>query len=210
MLPGPDGKPGDPKPYYSVAGDLDAIAGFIRQWLTVNKRWASPKAIAGESYGGQRVAALSRMLAEQYAINLNRAVLISPALYIDLADKHYAITWPMTLLPTQAAIAAHHGLNDLGTDPAALKAVEDYAMNGYVTGLATLGRASAEEQAAFYAKVGGLIGIDPALVARHRGRIYESVFAANLLAKQRAGDRHLRRHAGERQSHAREGGTRRL
>jgi carboxypeptidase C (cathepsin A) len=183
MLPGPDGKLFDPKPYYSVAGDLDAIAGFIRQWLTVNKRWSSPKAIAGESYGGQRVAALSRMLAEQYSINLNRAVLISPALYIDLADKHYAITWPMSLLPTQAAIAAHHGLNDLGTDPAALRAVEDYAMNGYVTGLATLGQASAEEQAAFYAKVGGLIGIDPALVARHRGRIYESVFAANLLAK---------------------------
>ena len=52
MLPGPDGKPGDPKPYYGVDSDLNAIAGFIRQWLTVNKRWGSPKAIAGESYGG--------------------------------------------------------------------------------------------------------------------------------------------------------------
>jgi carboxypeptidase C (cathepsin A) len=34
MLPGPDGKPGDPKPYYAVASDVDAIAGFIRQWRT--------------------------------------------------------------------------------------------------------------------------------------------------------------------------------
>jgi len=78
MLPGPDGKPGDPKPYYGVDSDLNAIAGFIRQWLTVNKRWVSPKAIAGESYGGLRVVALSRILTEQYGINLNRAVLLSP------------------------------------------------------------------------------------------------------------------------------------
>ncbi|MGL1664030.1 hypothetical protein ACSTJJ_23110, partial [Vibrio parahaemolyticus] len=75
---GPDGKPGDPKPYYGVDSDLNAIAGFIRQWLTVNKRWGSPKAIAGESYGGLRVTALSRILTEQYGINLNRAVLMSP------------------------------------------------------------------------------------------------------------------------------------
>lgn len=183
MLPGPDGKLLDPTPYYGVVGDLDAIAGFIRQWLTVNKRWASPKAIAGESYGGQRVAALSRILAETYAINLNRAILISPALYVDLADSHYSIVAPMTLLPTQAAIAAFHGLSTIKNDPAAIKEVEDYAMNGYVTGLATLGRANAEQQAAFYAKVAGLLGLDPALVARHHGRISESVFAASLLAK---------------------------
>ena len=182
MLPGPDGALRDPKPYYEVVGDLDGIARIIRQWLTVNKRWASPKAIAGESYGGQRVAALSRILAEKYAINLNRAILISPALHVDLADPHYSIVAPMTLLPTQAAIAAFHGLNDLGNDPAAIKAVEDYAMTGFVTGLATLGRTSPEEQAAFYAKVGGLIGIDPVLVERHHGRISESVFAASLLA----------------------------
>jgi len=182
MLPGPDGKPLDPTPYYGVVGDLDAIAGFIRQWLTVNKRWGSPKAIAGESYGGQRVAALSRILPEKYAVNLNRAILISPALHVDLADSQYALVAPMTLLPNQAAIAAHHGLNKIGTDTAALKAVEDYAMTGFVSGLATLGRASAEEQAAFYAKIGGLIGIDPAIVARHRGRVSETIFAASLLA----------------------------
>jgi len=182
MLPGPDGALRDPTPYYGVAGDLEAIAGFIRQWLTIHKRWSSPKAIAGESYGGLRVAALSRILAEQYAINLNRAILISPALYVDLADSHYSIVAPMTLLPTQAAIAAHHGLSTIQNEPAAIQAVEDYALTGFASGLATLGRANAEEQAAFYAKVAGLIGLPPALVARHRGRVSESVFAASLLA----------------------------
>ncbi len=183
MLPGPDGKPRDGKPYHGVAGDLDAIAGFIRQWLTANNRWGSPKGIAGESYGGQRVAALSRILAEQYAINLNWAVMLSPAFHLELSDPHYSLVAPMTLLPSQAAIAAHHGLSTIKNEPAAIKAVEDYAMTAYLAGLATQGRVSPEEQAAFYAKVGGLIGIEPALVANHRGRISEVVFAANLLGK---------------------------
>jgi carboxypeptidase C (cathepsin A) len=182
MLPGPDGAPGDPKPYYSVDGDLELIAGFIRQWLTVNRRWGSPKAIAGESYGGQRVAALSRLLAERHAINLNWAILISPALNVDLANPHYDIVGPMTLLPTQAAVAAHHGLSTIRNDPADFRTVEAYALTDYAAGLATLGRATPEQQAAFYTKVGGLIGLPPALIERHRGRISEQLFAANLLA----------------------------
>lgn len=183
MLPGPDGKPRDPATYYSVGGDVEFFATFIRQWLTVNKRWGSPKAVVGESYGGQRGAALVRVLAEGYGINLNRVVLISPALNVPVAsDKsYYNLVHPMTLLPTQAAIAAYHGLSTIKADAAGFKAVEDYALTGYLTGLATLGRATPEEAAAFYAKVGGLIGLDPALVARHRGRVPEMVFAASLL-----------------------------
>ncbi len=184
MLPGPDGTPRDPAPYYGVAGDVDLLATFIRQWLIVNKRWSSPKAIVGESYGGQRVAALTRILAEGYAINLNRAILISPALNVGVAEDthYYTLVHPMTLLPTQAAIAAYHGLSTIENTPAAFKTVEDYALTGYVSGLATLGRATPQEQAAFYAKVAGLIGLDPALVARHRGRVPEQVFGLSLLA----------------------------
>ncbi len=185
MLPGPDGKPGDPKPYYTADGDVDAIARFIRQWLTVNKRWASPKAVAGESYGGRRVAALSRVLAERYSINLNRAVLMSPESNVpSLVEPFppYDLLHAMILLPTQAAIAAHHGRSTIKNDAAGYKAAEDYALTGYLSGLATLGRMSEQEQAAFYAQVGELIGLDPALVALHRGRIGEAVFANNLLA----------------------------
>jgi carboxypeptidase C (cathepsin A) len=186
MLPVPDGKPGDPKPYYSVDGDVDAFAGFIRQWLTVNKRWTSPKAVAGESYAGQRIAALSRVLAERYGVNLNRAVLISPAFNVPTLNetRAYDLLHPITLLPTQAAVAAYHGKSTIKNDAAGHKTAEDYALRGYVTRLATLGEASPAEQAAFYAQVGGLIGLDPALVARHRGRVPETVFAIELLAPQ--------------------------
>ena len=86
MLPGPDGQPGDPQKYYAVDSDMHSIAWFIRQWLTENDRWGSPKALAGESYGGQRVSGLSYMLAQDYGINLNMAILISPALQTELPD----------------------------------------------------------------------------------------------------------------------------
>jgi carboxypeptidase C (cathepsin A) len=182
MLPGPDGVPRDPAPYFGTENDLHAMARFIRQWLTVNNRWGSPKAIAGESYGGKRVAGLVRILAETYAVNLNRAILISPDLNVEISTGSYSILYPMSLLPTQAAIAAWHGRNDLGTDPAAMKAVEDYTINEYLPGLVALGRSTPEQQAAFHARVGALIGLDPDLVRRHNARIPEVLYVGSLLA----------------------------
>lgn len=79
-LPGANGAPGDPGPYLETEGDLRSIAQFIRRHLTEHDRWMSPKAMAGESYGGMRVAALTKLLMSEYDINLNRAVLISPSL----------------------------------------------------------------------------------------------------------------------------------
>ena len=180
MLPGPDGAAADPKPYYAVDSDMHSIAWFIRQWLTVHDRWGSPKALAGESYGGQRVAGLSRLLAEVYGINLNRAILISPALYTDIADTRYSILGPITMFPTQAAIAAHYGLNGLGKGPDALPEIEAFALTTLTTGLATLGRSDEAKQKAFFDSVAKMIGLDPAFVARERARISDQTFASTL------------------------------
>jgi carboxypeptidase C (cathepsin A) len=181
-LPGPDGTLRDPTPYYSTMGDLDSIAQFIRQWLTVNHRWGSPKAIAGESYGGMRVAALTRILAETYAINLNRAVMISPELNVNASFDSYSLVFPMTQIPTQAAVAAAHGRGVFAADAAGLQAAEDYALGDYLTGLATLGRMTPEAQTAFFARLAEVIGIDPALLARFNGRIDQLTFAGSLMA----------------------------
>jgi carboxypeptidase C (cathepsin A) len=183
-LPGPDGAPRDPAPYYATMADLDSLAQFIRQWLTVNDRWGSPKAIAGESYGGMRVAALVRILAEKYAVNLNRAVMISPELNMDISFDSYSLLWPMVQIPTQAAIAAVHGRGGFGTDEAALQAAETYALNEYLPGLASLGRMTPEEQTAFHARLSEVIGIDPAVLARQNGRIDQILYAGGLLADQ--------------------------
>jgi carboxypeptidase C (cathepsin A) len=163
-------------------GDLNSIAQFIRQWLTVNKRWGSPKAIAGESYGGMRVAALTRILAEAYSINLNRAVMISPELNVNASFDSYSLVFPMTQIPTQAAIASVHGRGGFGTDAAALQKAEDYALTEYLAGLAALGRMTPDEKTAFYTRLSEVIGIPPGLLARNNGRIDQLLFAGSLLA----------------------------
>ena len=52
---------------WSVDADLKALAQVIRLWLSRNDRWASPKFLAGESYGGFRVAGLAKELIGQVA-----------------------------------------------------------------------------------------------------------------------------------------------
>ncbi len=186
-LPNAKGEPGNPTPYFEAEADLRSIAQFIRRYLDEHKRWASPKAIAGESYGGLRVAALARLLMEEYDINLNRAVLISPLLKTAMPFEapRYDLVDAMTTLPSQAAIAAVHRRGTLPADPAqlaqALEGVERFALTEYLTGLARLGRASPAEADALFARVAGLTGLDAKLVAQHRGRVAADVYVKNLL-----------------------------
>lgn len=180
-LPGPDGQPVDPKKYYAVDSDMHSIAWFIRQWLTANDRWGSPKALAGESYGGQRVAGLSQILARDYAINLNMAILISPALFVEFPDTRYSLMRPITMFPTQAAISAHWGLNGEPTGPEALEEYERFALNELARGLLNLGRMDDATRTAFYDSVAGMLGLAPEFVARSRGRIDGAMFATTLL-----------------------------
>jgi carboxypeptidase C (cathepsin A) len=182
MLPLPDGSAGDPTPYWAVDADMHSIAWFIRQWLTVNGRWSSPKSLVGESYGGMRVAGLSRILAENYGINLNRAVLISPAMHTEIPDTRYSILGPVTRFPSMVAIAAFQGRSTAGTGVEALPAIEEFALNDLTTGLINLGRMSEEEQDAFYDTVAGMMGLDRDLVERKRARFTDQEFAVALLA----------------------------
>ena len=40
--------------FHGVNGDIRSVGDFIRRWVTENDRWASPKYLLGESYGGIR------------------------------------------------------------------------------------------------------------------------------------------------------------
>jgi len=186
-LPAAKGAAADPTPYFEAEADLRSIAQFIRRYLHENNRWLSPKAIAGESYGGLRVAALSRLLMTDYDINLNRAVLISPLLKTSLPpdDTRYGLEGMMTMLPSMAAIAAAHGRGTLPADPAqltqALAGVEHYALTEFVSSLARAGRAPQAENDALHARVAGLTGLDARLVAQQRARVGADVFVKNLL-----------------------------
>ena len=71
---------GKTEDYWGLMEDARSIAAFMREWVTKNKRWNSPKYIAGESFGTTRAAAVNYELeGDGQEMSLNGLILISQA-----------------------------------------------------------------------------------------------------------------------------------
>ncbi|MGA8047763.1 MAG: hypothetical protein WCA30_16000 [Dermatophilaceae bacterium] len=175
------------KRFFAFQRDLDSIGEFIRRWLTAHNRWASPVFIAGESYGGYRVARLARMLPEKYGVGLNGVVIISPALEFSLlVPGDYDIAAWVDLLPTMAGAAHHHGLGRALPAEASLEevlaAAEGFATGDYVAFLTQGASMPADRRQEVLRRVADLTGLDGELVERAEGRIPIHRFVRELRA----------------------------
>jgi carboxypeptidase C (cathepsin A) len=101
----------DGKEFWGLVEDATSMSEFIREWITVNRRWNSPKILLGESFGTTRAAKVAHMLESDMNIALNGIVFISQALdyqgstpYVD--DNLISF---ITYVPTMAATALYHG-----------------------------------------------------------------------------------------------------
>ena len=180
----------EPKEYFGIKRDLEAMAEFISRWLSENKRWGSPVFVAGESYGGFRVAKLVRMLQESTGIGLNGAILISPALeFQTLTSSDYDVLAWIDMLPTMALSAAHHGRSrafDRNADQEEIRSqAEDFATGEYAKFLTRGASMPMDERAAVIERLADLIGLDVEFVERAGGRITFRVFARELLRADR-------------------------
>lgn len=170
---------------WGVAEDTDALARFIRSCLTREQRWLSPVYLAGESYGGFRVARLSRLLQADFGVAPSGLVLISPALDFSLLWGDERSLWPwVALLPSYAAAASVHQRSEAVKYAAenprdALGEVERFALSDYLIGLA------GNRTKGWLAQAGKLTGLSSDTVERWRGRIPPARFAKALLAEQR-------------------------
>ncbi|MBC2838583.1 S10 family peptidase [Robiginitalea sp. SC105] len=101
---------GKVKDYWGLTEDARSIATFIRQWVTENNRWFSPKYIAGESFGTTRAAGVANALeGGGQNMALNGLILISQALdYAGSTSVHDNITSYLTYLPSMSATAWYH------------------------------------------------------------------------------------------------------
>ena len=70
----------DPKKFHGVQEDIQAVGEFVRLYTTRNKRWGSPKFLAGESYGTTRASALVGHMQDRHGMNFNGVILISAIL----------------------------------------------------------------------------------------------------------------------------------
>ncbi|MBL8897359.1 MAG: peptidase S10 [Planctomycetes bacterium] len=107
--------------HWGVDEDARSVARFVQRWVTEHGRWASPKLVLGESYGGIRGALLARELQSgAIGMSLSGLILISPALDMALVDGQPADATYATALPSYAATAWYH--DALREKPADLEA----------------------------------------------------------------------------------------
>ncbi|MGK7888036.1 MAG: S10 family peptidase [Leptolyngbyaceae cyanobacterium] len=166
--------------------DLKALGEFIQGFLSQHHRWRSPIFIAGESYGGFRVARLTHTLQKEFGIGLSGAILISPALEFSLLNPtDYNLTPWATTLPSLAAAAAHHGKAEwtgaAGDMNAHRTAAETFAYQTLLPFLARGNGVTTDERQTVYQQLARLIGLPHEVVARQGGRIPIATFARELL-----------------------------
>ncbi len=160
------------KSLWSVNGDIDSLATTIRRWLEARGRGASPKYIAGESYGGFRAPKIAHRLQVDQGVGVNGLVLVSPVLDFARSQSSRSPLDHVARLPSYAA--AHRGV-DRTLSRADMADVETYARGGYLGDL----MAGVKDEAALArlsARVSDLTGLPRELTARYAGRVPMSVF----------------------------------
>lgn len=164
--------------YYSVDGDIEALADFVYRWLIANGRIASPKYFAGESYGGFRGPLLAEELQTDLGIAMSGMTLVSPVLDFGWREQpEYAPLPYVSLLPSFAATRMEMR-GPFSRDE--LDAVEDYAAGDYIVDVLR----GLEDEAALdriIERVADITGLEEDFVARHAGRVDRQSFARALL-----------------------------
>ncbi|HEY4775452.1 MAG TPA: alpha/beta hydrolase [Xanthobacteraceae bacterium] len=165
---------GPRRQFWSVNGDAEALAVFVRKWIEKFARQPSPKFLVGESYGGFRAAKIARALQEGQDVGVRGLVLISPVLDFGLFGlaAHAPMSW-VARLPAMAATAREA---KGPFDREALREVEHYAAGEYLRDLLRGPRdAAAVERMS--ARVAAFTGLDRDLVRRLAGRVDGETFA---------------------------------
>jgi carboxypeptidase C (cathepsin A) len=153
------------KRFYSVDGDVSAIALVIRRWLEKYDRLTSPKFVTGESYGGIRGPKIVRNLQTQQGVGVRGVIMVSPLFdYRDFSGS--SLLQYVYTLPSMAAVAREAKGAITRAD---LADVERYAQGEYLADLIK-GQADQEATTRLADKVAALTGIDQAMSRRLAGR----------------------------------------
>jgi len=178
----------DPENFHGVTEDIESVGEFIRLYTTRYERWASPKFLAGESYGTTRAAGLSDHLQSRHGIYLNGIILVSSVLDFQtlLFDTGNDLPYILYLPSYTAAAWYHKQLSpELQSDlKGTLKMVEEFAVNDYLLALWKGSRLEEGERNSIAEKVAQYTGLDKEYVLRSNLRIRDSRFFKELLRKQ--------------------------
>ncbi len=170
--------------FWGVDQDIDSVARFIKAWVTENGRWASPKILLGESYGGMRSGGVAWELLSTHGMALNGVVLVSPALsFVDAFDGMGVDLPHVLFLPTLAATAWYHRAleerpEDLGAFLAEVKA---FAYDRYAPALLKGSALGQEERREVLARLARYSGVSETYWDRANLRVTHVQFVQELL-----------------------------
>lgn len=176
---------GDAKRYFNTRDDIRSVGDFIQLYIDRFNRWSCLKFLAGESYGATRTAGLLGHLYENFGIEIDGLILISPALDLSIIHPDPSIDLPyMLFVPSYAATAWYHkktgpefrsGLTEV------LAQAERWTIEEYLPALAKGNNLSSRDADRIAARLANLAGL-PELFIRNRNiRIPGSEFMAELL-----------------------------
>lgn len=177
------------KEFFQLKRDLDSLGEFIERFLSQHHLWDVPVMIAGESYGGYRVAKLARLLQEKHGVGLHAAIAISPALEWTLLSFHdYETMTYVDSFCSMAMAAGFHGKSRVFKKGAAAsfmkQQIEEFASNEYAVSLIKASTTDQKKTVKTWEKAADYLGIDRELVLRSQGRIRFWRFARELLKEQ--------------------------
>jgi len=176
--------------FHEVSKDVESVGDFIRLFCTQHNRWASPKFLAGESYGTTRAAGLSGYLQNRHGMYLNGIVLVSSVLNFQTLAFDAGNDLPFVLfLPTYATTAWYHKrLNDeLQNKPVVQLAqeVSEFAIGRYASALMQGTRLDDAEQKSICEQLVNYTGLPERVIMESDLRIGWDTFCDELLRDER-------------------------
>ncbi|MFY9164342.1 S10 family peptidase [Aquirufa antheringensis] len=167
--------------YHGYVEDIKSVGDFVRNFLSRYDRWASPKFLAGESYGTTRAAGLSKFLQDEHRIYINGVILISAVLNFGTNDYNIGNDLPRALyIPSYTAAAWYHKklAPALQARPIAdvLKESEQWAIGPYATALIKGGWMSDAEKTAIAEKMAYYTSLSKELCLQANLRLDENRF----------------------------------
>lgn len=177
------------KQFHGLEEDANWVAEFIRRYTTENKRWQSPKFLAGESYGTTRASLLSQVLHDRHGMNLNGIILISAVLNFQTLDFNFSNEQPYSLfLPTYSATAWFHKKLSPEMQSKTIEQLVDevrsYSLGEYATILAKGNKLTDVEYTATLAKLNKYTGLSHEYLRETNLRLNIFRFTKELLRKE--------------------------
>ncbi|MGY3464928.1 carboxypeptidase C (cathepsin A) [Bradyrhizobium sp. LM6.11] len=162
------------KQFFSVDGDVNALALVIRRWLEKHDRCCRQNMSPGESYGGIRGPKVVRQLQMQQGVGVKGLIMISPV--FDYGESGTSLLQYVATLPSYVATVRGAKGPVERTD---LADVEAYARGEFLTDLVK-GKVDKEATTRLADKVAALTCIDQAVSRRLAGRFNVGDFRREL------------------------------